>query len=97
VAAVIANHEPVVVSPGKSSELPCFRWLNTLIGNTRTAMMGAYHGFKVSKYARSYLAESQYRFNRRFNLEMLVPRLLYACVQNDPRGLKWIRAAESSC
>ncbi len=62
-------------------------------------MKGAYHGFKVSKYARSYLAEAQYRFNRQFNLEVLVlvPRLLYACVQNDSRNLKWIRAAESAC
>jgi transposase-like protein len=96
-ASVIANHEPVVVRPGKSSELDCFRWVNTVISNTKTAMKGTYHGFKVSKYARSYLAETQYRFNRRFSLETLVPRLLYACVQNDPRDLKWIRTAESSC
>lgn len=96
-APVIASHEPVVVSPGKSSELDCFRWINSVISNTKTAMTGTYHGFKVSKYARSYLAESQYRFNRRFNLEALVPRLLYACAQNDPRGLKWIRTAELCC
>ena len=96
-AQVIANHEPVVVSPGKSSDLDCFRWVNTVIGNTKTSMKGAYHGFKVSKYARSYLAEAQYRFNRRFNLEALVPRLFYACVQNVPRNLKWIRAAEPAC
>ena len=96
-AAVIANHDAVVVSPGKSSELVCFRWVNTVISNAKTSMKGAYHGFKVSKYARSYLAEAQYRFNRRFDLEVLVPRLLYACVQNEPRNLKWIRAAESAC
>lgn len=94
---VIAIHDPRVVSPGKSSEMDCFRWVNTIISNTKTAMKGTYHGFKVSKYARSYLAEIQYRFNRRFNLESLVPRLLYACVQNDPRDQKWIRAAESAC
>ena len=86
-----------MVSPRKSSELPYFGWVNTLIGNTKTAMMGAHHGFKVSKYARLYLTESQYRFNRRFNLEALMPKLLYACVQNEPRGLKWIKEAESSC
>ncbi|MFT4801328.1 MAG: hypothetical protein ACI93N_001099 [Flavobacteriaceae bacterium] len=98
-APVIATHTPVVVivSPGKSSRLDCFRWVNTLISNTKTAITGTYHGFKISKYAHSYLAEAQYRFNRRFNLERLVTRLLYACVQNDPRGSKWIRAAESAC
>jgi hypothetical protein len=31
-------------------------------------MKGAYHGFKISRCARSHLAESQLRFNRRFNL-----------------------------
>lgn len=96
-ASVIATHIPMVVSPGKSSGLNCFRWVNTLISNTKTAMKGTYHGFKISKYAQSYLAEAQYRFNRRFNLESLVTRLLYACVQNDPRDSKWIRSAESPC
>jgi hypothetical protein len=57
----------------------------------------SYQGFKISKYVQSYLAGAQYRFNRRFNLESLVTRLLYACVQNDPRDSKWIRAAESAC
>ena len=93
----IETHTPVVVSPGQSSDHDCFRWVNTVISNTKTAMTGTYHGFKVSKYARVYLAEAQYRFNRRFDLEALVPRLLYACAQNAPRDLKWIRSAELSC
>jgi ribosomal protein L37AE/L43A len=97
VRPIIRKHEAVVVSPLKSSELNCFRWVNTVIGNVKTSMKGAYHGFKVSKYIRSYLAEAQYRFNRRFNLEPLVARLLYACAQSAPRNLKWIRAAERSC
>ncbi len=86
-----------MVSPGKSSELNCFRWVNTVIGNTKNSIRGAYHGFKVTKYARRYLAEIQYRFNRRFQPEELVPRLLYACAQSGPRNLDWIRAAEDSC
>ena len=93
----IAWHDAVVVSPGKSSDLDCFRWINTVIGNTKNSMRGTYHGFKVSKYARRYLSEVQYRFNRRFQLEDLVPRLLYACTLTGPRRLDWIRAAEYSC
>jgi ribosomal protein L37AE/L43A len=93
----IARHDAVVVSPGKSSELDCFRWVNTVIGNTKNSIRGAYHGFKVAKYAHRYLAEVQYRFNRRFQLEDLVPRLLYACAQNGPRNLDSIRSAEYSC
>jgi ribosomal protein L37AE/L43A len=97
VTPTIRRHQAIVVSPLKSSELNFFRWVNTVIGNLKTSMKGAYHGFKVSKYIRSYLAEAQYRFNRRFNLEPLVTRLLYACAQNVPRNLKWIRSAEPSC
>jgi hypothetical protein len=93
-APVIVNHELVVVSPVRSSEFVCFRGMNTVISNTKTVTKSTHRKFKVSKYARSYLAEPQYRFNRRFNFEVLVPRLLDARVQNDPRTLKWIRAAE---
>jgi hypothetical protein len=97
VTSTIRRHQPIIVSPLKSSALNFFRWVNTVIGNVKTSMKGAYHGFKVSKYIRSYLAEARYRFNRRFNLEPLVTRLLYACAQNVPRNLKWIRTAEPSC
>jgi hypothetical protein len=93
----ITTHESVVVSLRKPSDLNCFRWVNTAIGNTKNSIRGAYHSLKVAKYARQYLAEIQYRFNRRFQLEDLVPRLLYACAQNRPRNLAWIRSADHSC
>ncbi len=94
---VVTQHEAIIVSPGKSSDQESFRWVNTVISNLKNSMRGAYHGFKVEKYAQRYLAEAQYRFNRRFQLEELVPRLLYACAQNGPRNLAWIRNAELSC
>jgi hypothetical protein len=93
----VVEHYPVVVSPKKSSDFVCFKWINTIIGNTKTSMKGAYHGFKVTKYARSYLAEAQYRFNRRFDLEVIVPRLIIACAHNSPRNRRWIRTAELCC
>jgi hypothetical protein len=33
----VGIHTPVVVSLGQSSELDCFQWINTVIGNTKTA------------------------------------------------------------
>ncbi|MFZ5841259.1 MAG: IS1595 family transposase, partial [Pseudomonadota bacterium] len=45
---------------------------------------GTYHAFKFKKYAARYLAEYQYRFNRRFDLQAMVPRLLVACVAGTP-------------
>jgi ribosomal protein L37AE/L43A len=57
----------VVLSPrGKAGiEIEPFKWLNVLLGNLKTALSGTHHAFKFAKYARHYLGEVQYRFNRR--------------------------------
>ncbi|NHZ67349.1 IS1595 family transposase, partial [Massilia sp. CCM 8694] len=39
-----------------------------------------YHAFNFDKYGFLYLAEAQYRFNRRFDLSTILTRLLYAAV-----------------
>jgi len=44
----------------------------------KTAFSGTYHAFNFSKYAQRYLAEVQYRFNRRFDLSVILSRLLRA-------------------
>jgi hypothetical protein len=38
-----------------------------------------------------YLAEAQYRLNRRFDLPSLVGRLLHASVRTPPSPEKWLR------
>lgn len=50
--------------------------INTLPGNLKMWMDTAFRGFKNSHYALRYMAEFQYRFNRRFDLAKLTPRLL---------------------
>ncbi len=93
-AGHISSAGRVVVHPRKSSELDCFHWINTLLGNLKNSIRGTCHGFKVRKYAARYLAEAQYRFNRRFDLPSLVPRLLFACVHTPPCTEKQLKAAE---
>ena len=56
---------------------------------------GTYHGFKFEKYAHRYLAEAQYRFNRRFDLSTMLPRLLYAGVRTGSSTENWLRLAEA--
>ena len=90
----VSFHDRVIVGKRKSSELDCFHWVNTLIGNLKNAIRGTCHGFKVSKYAARYLREAQYRFNRRFDLPAMIPRLLYACVHTPPYTEKQLRLAE---
>lgn len=94
-ADLVESHERVVVGTRKSSDLECFHWVNTLLGNIKSSIQGTYHGFKFDKYAARYLAELQYRFNRRFDLPRMFPRLLRACVLTGPRPEQWLRSAEA--
>src|SRR5471030_1958734 len=71
-------HMPTVVGDRKPRDLPEFAWVNTVLGNLKTALAGAHHAFNYRKYAGHYLAAFAYRFNRRFDLHTLVVRLIVA-------------------
>jgi ribosomal protein L37AE/L43A len=86
-------HTPFVVGAGnKSTKMACFMWVNTLLGNLKTSMSGTYHSVKYDKYTDRYLGESQYRFNRRFDMKDMFIRLVYASVQTGIRNENWLRA-----
>lgn len=89
------THQREVVGKHRCSvDMPCFKWINILIGNLKTALSGTYHAFKFAKYGERYLAEHQYRFNRRHDLKQMLPRLLRAAVLTMPRTEAWLRMAE---
>lgn len=91
------SHEAHVTGHGKKAAMhPQFRWVNTLLGNFKTSLSGTYHAFGFSKYGKRYLAEFQYRFNRRFNLATMLPRLLYAAAVTKPQPLRILRLSEVS-
>jgi hypothetical protein len=95
VQMVGAEHEPVVTGGRKASaKLPQFKAVNTFLGNLKRALGGMYHAFDFAKYAHRYLAEAQYRFNRRFNLASILGRLLRAACLTTARPAAVIRAAE---
>lgn len=95
VTIIGAEHERTVTGGGKvSAALPQFKAVNTLLGNLKTALTGTYHAFNFAKYAHRYLAEFQYRFNRRFDLSAILARLLWAAVLAPPTPAAPIRMAE---
>jgi ribosomal protein L37AE/L43A len=90
-----ADHERIITRGGKASmRLPQFRAVNTLLGNLKTAISGTYHAFDFAKYAHRYLAEFQFRFNRRFDMKTILPRLLHSLLLAPPSPERWLRAAE---
>ena len=74
--------------------MPQFRAVNTFLGNLKRSLGGTYHAFDFAKYAHRYLAEAQYRFNRRFDLSSILQRLLRAAVLTPPTPDHAIRRAE---
>ncbi|SMQ95950.1 IS1595 transposase [Xanthomonas fragariae] len=72
------------------------RWVNVVLGNLKRAIGGVYHAITQGKYARRYLAEAAYRFNRRFQLRELLPRLTKAMMQCKPCPESVLRAASNS-
>ena len=95
VQRVGAEHERIVTGGGKAStKLPQFKAVNTFLGNLKRSLGGTYHAFDFAKYAHRYLAEAQYRFNRRFNLRSILARLLRAACLTTPTPALAIRVAE---
>ena len=90
----VTHRAHVTGSGKKASKHPQFRWVNTLLGNLKTSLAGTYHAFNFSIYANRYLAEFQYRFNRRFNLALMLPQLLGAIVATKPQPLRLLRLSE---
>ncbi len=78
-----------------AAEVKGARWVNVVLGNAKHAISGCYHAIRHAKYARRYLAEAAYRFNRRFHLAALLPRLARAMVLCKPWPEPKLRAVDN--
>lgn len=85
-------HVPTVVGSAKPRDLPNFKWVNTVLGNLKTTLAGAFHALKYRKYAQHYLGAFAYRFNRRFDLRGLVARLVIDVARCKPIKEKAVRS-----
>lgn len=97
VTAAGCSHQPTVMAGRKPKDVPEFKWINTILGNLKTSLSGAYHAFDFRKYAARYLAAFCYRFNRRFDLRTLHQRLLTAAAGCAPQPRRLIRLADVHC
>ena len=84
-------HVPTVVGALKPRDLPVFKWVNTVLGNLKTMMSGAFKALKFRKYAQSYLDAFAYRFNHRFDLRNLIASLIVDVAKTKPLSKKGIR------
>ena len=90
-------HDPIVCGGGRASvEEPEFYWVNTVLGNLKTALRSTYHSVS-KKHAKRYLAEFQYRVNRRFDLASIANRLTWVSLRTPHMPERLLRAAYVEC
>jgi hypothetical protein len=97
-ASMGAVHDREITGSGKTSVLnEKFRAVNTLIGNVKTALTGTYHAIKFAKYGYRYLAEVQFRFNRRYDMRAILGSLLRATAATPRQPERGIRVSHGRC
>ena len=88
------SHTAVKTSSGaRAAKNPRFKWVNTVLGNIKSAMAGTYRAVRA-KHVPRYLAEFEYRFNRRYRLETMIARLAYASLRTAPMPYGLLKLAD---
>ncbi len=88
------THQIIKTGTGPAAaRTPAFKWVNTALGNIKAAITGTYRAIN-SKHVPRYLAEFEYRFNRRYDLAAMIPRLCWASVRTTPMPYRLLKLAE---
>ena len=88
------SHQVINTGSGyRAAQTPAFKLVNTALGNIKAAITGTYRSIN-SKHVPRYLAEFEYRFNRRYDLAAMIPRLSWAAVRTPPMPYRLLKLAE---
>jgi hypothetical protein len=67
----------------RAARHPAFHWVNIILGNITCAITGTNRALR-KKHVVRYLAEFEWRFNHRVDLEAMIPALGRAAVNTQP-------------
>jgi transposase-like protein len=87
-------HTPLRTSGNKAMQDSTFKWVNTVLGNVKCALVGTYRAIS-DKHVPRYLSSFAYRFNRRFNLAGMFARLAYVALRTPPMPYRLLKMAEN--
>jgi hypothetical protein len=87
------EHSPIKTSNNKIVQDSTFKWVNTILGNIKSSIIGIYKAIRA-KHVQRYLASFSYRFNRRFTLHAMLARLAYVAVRTPPLPYRLLKLAE---
>ena len=88
------NHRVIVVGNSRDPKQSApFNWVNTILGNLKSALSGIYHKLSSAHLPR-HLATFQYRFNRRFVLGDMINRLVFISLRTLPMPKRLLKLAD---
>ncbi len=70
-----------------------FQWVNTMLANIRTAVVGTYKSVSKKHMVRT-LAEFEWRFNHRENFAAMIPVLAGAGARTKPKPYWYLKLAD---
>ena len=67
----------------QAARVASFKWVNTTLGNIKSAITGTYRKLGPD-HARRYLASFAWRYNRRYQLQTMIPRFVHSAARTQP-------------
>ena len=89
------EHKVCIVGNSRNPQKTApFNWVNTILGNLKTALASTFHKLSSAHLPR-HLAVFQYRFNRRFVLGDMIKRLGFVALRTLPMPRRLLKLTES--
>ncbi len=92
------SHKAIITGSGAKAaraavKTSTFKWVNTALGNFKAALVGT-HRAVGEKHAARYLAEFEYRFDRRYDLGEMIQRLAIIALSTAPMPHRILKLAD---
>lgn len=81
---IAASHRTIRTGSGRrAARMAPFKWVNTTLGNIKSAIAGTYRKLGPD-HAERYLASFAWRYNRRYQLDTMIPRFIHSAARTKP-------------
>ena len=81
---VVGSHRAIRTGSGRhGARMAPFKWVNTTLGNIKSAITGTYRKLGPD-HAQRYLASFAWRYNRRYQLNTMIPPFVHSAARTQP-------------
>ena len=82
------SHRAIRTGSGRqAARMAPFKWVNTTLGNIKSAITGTYRKLGPEVHAGRYLASFAWRYNRRYQLQTMIPRFVHSAARTRAHAL----------